>query len=123
MKRKPAQNSDRAEKRLRNLKPFKPGESGNPGGRPKEEREVVEAIRKRGSELIEALLFLSLKKRNVKAIEVALNRGYGKAKQVVQFEGGDGAPLKIDLNLLGIDEVRKLKELLERARPQQPAKP
>lgn len=46
MKRKPAQNSKRTAKRRGKPrgKPFKPGESGNPGGRPKLPEEVRQAL-------------------------------------------------------------------------------
>ena len=41
--------SDNTEKKLRNLKPFKPGQSGNPKGRPKGARNRL------GTQFLEAL--------------------------------------------------------------------
>ena len=46
-KRKPV--SDKTEKKLRNLKPFQPGQSGNPKGRPKGARNRL------GTQFLEAL--------------------------------------------------------------------
>jgi hypothetical protein len=46
-KRKPV--SDKTEKKLRNLVPFKPGQSGNPKGRPKGARNRI------GTQFLEAL--------------------------------------------------------------------
>ena len=46
---KKQQISDNTEKKLRNLKPFKPGQSGNPKGRPKGARNRL------GTQFLEAL--------------------------------------------------------------------
>ena len=46
---KKKQATDNTEKKLRNLKPFKPGQSGNPKGRPKGARNRL------GSQFLEAL--------------------------------------------------------------------
>jgi hypothetical protein len=46
---KKKQSSDNTEKKLRNLKPFKPGQSGNPKGRPKGARNRL------GTQFLEAL--------------------------------------------------------------------
>jgi hypothetical protein len=46
---KKKQASDNTEKKLRNLKPFKPGQSGNPKGRPKGARNRL------GTQFLEAL--------------------------------------------------------------------
>lgn len=119
-KTKPAQNSG-PERKMPKGRPFAPGTSGNPGGRPREEREVVEALRLHGLELVEALLRASLaKKPNVKAIAEALNRAYGKAKQVVELTGANGGPLEIDLSKLTTEQVRTLRELVAAATPATP---
>lgn len=97
-----------------------PGSALNPGGRPKEEREVVELARQHGSEIILKLVSLALKRNNVHAGIEVLNRAYGKAKQVVKLEGS-AAPVALNLSMLSDDEVDALRGLLARA--QQPAQP
>lgn len=87
----------------------------NPGGRPKEEREVIEALRLRGLELAEKLIWLGLK-GNVKAIEVAFNRAYGKPREIVQL-AAVGVGAEYDLSKLETDELRTLVELLNKATP------
>lgn len=86
----------------------------NPGGRPKEEREVVEALRAKGHVLVK-LLLRAARKGNVKAIEVAFDRAYGKAKQVVELGGEGGGPIRLDASKLTREErdlVRRLRDRL-----------
>jgi hypothetical protein len=85
MGKRSAQNSGAERKPKPRGKPFPKDVSGNPGGRPKEEREVVEVLRMKGKELAEKLLELALKEDNVKAIAIAFDRAYGKAKETVDL--------------------------------------
>ena len=70
-----------------NLKPFKPGQTGNPNGRPKKIPEIdillAEVLGDDGHEATEILkaLVVKAKKGDVRAAEVLLDRAYGKAKQ------------------------------------------
>jgi hypothetical protein len=72
---------------------FKKGQSGNPGGRPKTIKEVQELAREQTVPSIKALADNltdpSGAIRNA-AAEALLNRGWGKAPQVITGEGGEG---------------------------------
>lgn len=80
-----------AERRIANLRPFAAGVSGNPGGRSKSEMQVAVNIRARLPELTDALFSIALSNRTatvarVRAIEVLLERGLGKAPQKMVVE-------------------------------------
>jgi hypothetical protein len=68
-------------KRLANLRPFKPGQSGNPGGRSKAQIDVRNLAREHTKEAIDTLVLVM---RNGKPGEAALaansllDRGWGK---------------------------------------------
>ena len=78
--------------------PFKPGESGNPGGRPKEVAEVKELARSHGPEAIEKLAAV-MRSDNTKAAVAAaialLDRGYGKPVQAFGVDGPDVGPITV----------------------------
>lgn len=69
---------------------FKKGQSGNPGGRPKEAPEVKELARVHTTEAIERLVFW-LRSDNPKASVAAalalLDRGFGRPEQAVTVSG------------------------------------
>ena len=75
--------------------PFKKGESGNPGGRSKSEREVVEAARGHGVAVIDRMAQMFFEDGNLHAGEVLLDRAYGRAKQKVEISGEDGGPVRV----------------------------
>ena len=94
-------------------RPFQPGQSGNPGGRPKGIAERVQKVVGRGrSQLIQALWLIaqgtseqrraffgdSVKvtaKDRMDAIQTLLDRGFGKASQTVALTGAEGGPLVV----------------------------
>lgn len=80
--------------------PFKKGQSGNPGGRPKEVSEVRELAKEHGSAAIERLVQLMSsdnERTAVAACEAILNRGYGKPAQSVTLAGEeDGPPVQLE---------------------------
>jgi len=68
-----------------------PGQSGNPGGRPKADAELKEACRKHSPEVIEILLKYARgrdARAAVAACNTLLDRGYGKPAQAIT--GADG---------------------------------
>ncbi len=75
---------------------FKKGQSGNPGGRPKELGDIRELARAHTTAAIETLvraLDAKSEQTRVTAAEALLSRGWGKPQQSVEMSGKDGAPL------------------------------
>ena len=74
-------------------KPFKKGQSGNPGGRPKVVAEVKELAREHTGEAIKTLVSIMTNPKSAPAARVSaanslLDRGYGKPPQHITGEGG-----------------------------------
>jgi len=70
---------------------FQPGQSGNPGGKPKAIITVVEAARARTVQAIETLTEIMLNKKNSPSARVTaalglLERGWGKAPQSISIK-------------------------------------
>lgn len=69
---------------------WKKGQSGNPGGRPKEEREVVALARENSPEAIRRLVEWMRSdngKVSIMAANAILDRAFGKPAQAVQVSG------------------------------------
>jgi hypothetical protein len=87
---------DAKRNRRANLRPFKPGQSGNPGGRSKAQIDVRTAAREYTQEAIDTLVLVM---RNGKPSEAAmaanslLGRGWGRPQSGVELSGADGTPL------------------------------
>jgi len=74
-------------------KPFKKGQSGNPGGRPKVVAEVRELARAHTGEAVQTLVSIMTNPKcapaaRVSAANALLDRGYGKPPQHISGEGG-----------------------------------
>jgi len=83
-----------SESKTSNLKPFKPGQSGNPGGRPKTIAEVRDLARVQTPAAIEALAQIATSGESeaarVSACTALLDRAWGKSPQAHTGEGGEG---------------------------------
>ncbi len=96
---------------------WKKGQSGNPGGRPKEVAEVRDLSRQYTEEAIQTLVTLmqsaKLERTRLAAASELLDRGYGRPPQAVDL----GGPIQIvnyeaeRLAKLTDDELRKFDEL------------
>lgn len=82
--------------RMDNLKPWKPGQSGNPGGRPKRDlaAEIARAIFEQDSEVITRAFAAELKKGNARVFTALADRAYGKPRQQIEQVGEDGGPIQ-----------------------------
>jgi len=69
------------------LKSWKAGQSGNPGGRPKAQKDIEALARKYTPAAIAALVAALSGKDRVHAAAILLDRGWGKAKTLVEIEG------------------------------------
>lgn len=83
--------------RIKNLKPWKPGESGNPGGRPKTklltselqrllEQEAPKSNGQTWATVIAEALLVKARKGDVRAISELANRMEGRAAQAVAVD-------------------------------------
>ena len=112
---------------------FKPGQSGNPGGRPKGiERRVRELLKDDWDAIIMAMADIALGKLppgitgettvkirdRVDAAKLVLDRGWGKARTVVDVNADiiDGALGAVDVNELDEASLAMLEDTISRLR-------
>ena len=80
-------------------RPFPSGQSGNPGGRPKDLVRVRELARQHTVEALDTLV-RALKDKNVRAriaaAEAILDRAWGKPTQHHEIESGDELAVALD---------------------------
>ncbi|KQO94643.1 DUF5681 domain-containing protein [Methylobacterium sp. Leaf91] len=81
---------------------FQPGQSGNPGGRPKASARVRDAARVHTEAALAVLVEIALEGESeaarVAAANSILDRGYGKATQPVDGDG-DGGEIPVGLTV------------------------
>jgi len=100
--------------------PYKPGECGNPSGRPKSDFRVKELAREYTERAITALVdALADPKTAVSAAIALLDRGYGKPAQALTGEDGGAIVQEVrhihDLRGLSDSELETLSILAEKA--------
>ena len=79
---------------------WKPGQSGNPNGRPKADKPIRDAAREHADEAIKALVGVlkdteAPASAKVAAATALLDRAYGRPTQTTELTGADGGPLKL----------------------------
>jgi hypothetical protein len=115
-----------------------PGQSGNPGGRPRELSGLRELIREHGPSLVQKLLSIARGEDlrdvvagdsvvqigpshsdQIRASEVLLSYWVGKPTQAVEVSGPDGEPLHsgTDLSRLTSEELHMMTAIMAKTRP------
>ncbi len=98
MKTAAPQNRGSSGKRRAGIPPvlyrFKPGQSGNPGGRPKRdlESEVARAVFEENADAIYRAMLKALLKGDPEVFAVLADRAYGKLTQKVEIPGIENLP-------------------------------
>lgn len=94
---------------IKNLKPFKKGQTGNPNGRPKKLPELdallaevlgEEKDGKTAAQVILMALRAKAAKGDVRAAEVLLDRGWGKVKQPIDGDLKVGMTLTVNKTIV-----------------------
>jgi hypothetical protein len=87
---------------IANLKPYRKGQSGNPGGKPKVDfaRIIARAILEQNDEAAYKALGAALLKGNAYVFKELADRAYGKVKETHELTGADGAPLEVTVKLV-----------------------
>jgi len=103
--------------------PWKPGQSGNPGGRPKK-LPITDAIRealardmgdgRTMADVVVDVLIEAAKKGDMAAIRELADRAEGKPVQVNHISGPGGGPMEID-NLTAEHKRKRIAELMAKA--------
>ena len=100
---------------------WRPGESGNPGGRPKVAAEIRDLAREYGAKAIERLVALMHSKNEsvaVRAVEAILDRAYGRSMQAMELtEKTSPQEPPCDFSKLTDEEWRTLLHARETMRP------
>lgn len=94
----PAANSESNSEKWERLKPyqFKPGQSGNPNGRPKKDaaQDIARRIFENNPEAVYTALGKALLKGNAYAFKELAERAYGKLTEKRELTGANGGPVE-----------------------------
>jgi len=99
--------------RVENLKPWKPGQSGNPGGRPKKRlidealEQLLEANDSAAAREVAAALLDRARKGDMRAIQLVAERTQGKPTQAIGVAGDAGVASDL------AERVRRALEIVE----------
>lgn len=90
---------------------FKPGRSGNPGGRPKILKDVRKLAQSNCAQAVRVLVKIMNAdevdvKARIAAANAVLDRGVGKPTQALELSGKDGGPIKTLSHPGTLDELR-----------------
>jgi Family of unknown function (DUF5681) len=110
--------------RKENLKPWQPGQSGNPGGRPRK-KPITEALiellaeippgkKKENARLLAEKLLSMARGGSVAAAHEILNRIEGKVTTILGGPDGAGIPLDVNMDKAALE--RRIVEVLETAK-------
>jgi len=98
--KKQSENRPKTDKRKAPRSAWKPGQSGNPGGRPKIPEATKEAFKEASPEALECLREIMRSGGNDSARVAAaihiLDRAMGKVSQGVELTGKEGGPMQVD---------------------------
>lgn len=86
---------------------WRPGQSGNPGGRPKVVADIRELARQHGYDAIRRLVDLMFSKNEgvaVRAAEALLDRGYGRPLQGLELNSAVSTPQRWHVELVPVSK-------------------
>jgi len=99
MKKRTVQNNGKPKEKKKlgptdNLKPSKPGQSGNPGGRPNKdiEAEIARRVFEENADAIYQAMRKALLKGDPEVFAVLADRAFGKLSQKVEIPGIENLP-------------------------------
>jgi len=89
---------------------FQPGESGNPGGRPKNDlaAEIARAAFEKDPLAVIEAMHEALREGNAKVFAALGDRGYGRVPQHISL-GGEGQPVEFNLRVEFVSPQAKAK--------------